>query len=1396
MASYNSSAQITISVNGQQARNMLTQLEKDAQRLERQLAKAAQAGDKASMQKLQRQLNNTRKMMDQLHSSSRTVADTLKALDKATPKELQKALRTLRNQLNGIERGTAAWDAQVDKIRRVREEINKLNGEMNPGEGFSSKVKNFFSSWQGAALGGIASVTGIVAIGRNAVNDYASMQEEMAGVTKYSGLATDQVEALNEEFKKMDTRTSREELNRLAQEAGRLGKTSVTDILGFVKAADKIQVALDELGDDATLTLSKLTTIFGDEARLGTERSLLAVGSVINELSQNCSASAPYLTDFAQRLGGVGSQAGMSIQQIMAFAAVLDSSGIQVERSATALSRLITHIFTDPAKYATAAGIDVSHFTQLVKTDMNEALLELLSTLSKTGKMDVLAGIFADMGEKGSGAVEALATLTGRIDELRAQQELANTAFEQATSVTKEAGVANSTVQAKLDKTQKSLRELSVELGEKLQPAIRLVTAGVAVGMDLLSKLISFIAANKTAILSFVAIFSAYKIALALSNAETRIMIALEKGLNVVMTTGRVIALALSSAYNMLAGNVTRAAAANRALNNSFNKSGWGAIIALIGLAIGAVMQYVQKMNDAASAERQRRARLAEIKKETTDYASKAVDAYTKEILSLKQLYGAAVNEASAKEKRISAAKELIKLYPSAFANFSTEQIMLGKSKDAYDNLTASIIRNAEARAAAELYKDNFKRLLTLKVQRADISQERADASKERDAIRRRNATQSRQAANTASTFTGSLAMSQGATTASYTPESTREADQHVIEATQRLNETTEEINQLIRSNNFLLKSFNRNSAFQSGMSGGTTGAAIPGNGGGGTPADAGSGAAHPGRTSSADRFAKENAWRDLAEAQARIAYRQGETDYIAYTERMDEIAVEFYRMQLQHSNLSEAERAKILGQYYDAMDARSNRWAQERIDKENTYYNTRIAEIKQFYIDGKISQETYDLKIEEEELAHWKRMAQAAKAGSQEQADAEKRLLDLRFEQRKKSLKKAEEAEERLRSYMEYRSEQLDSATRALGKHPLADTTKMYAELGWLQTAYQKEVAMAEENAKEKKRIDKAYAKARAEIFKKYGQENPDMSEYEKAVGEFAEWLESDGGKALMGAMSVVISGMGDIFSQVTSIMQSDVEMQTAAINKRYDAEIARAEGNTYKVAKLEKQKEEEIAKVKKEANRKQFVMQVIQAVAQTAQNALNAYGSAAAIPVVGYILAPIAASMAVAAGMLQVAAIKKQQQASEAQGYSKGGFTPSGRADEPVGIVHAGEWVANQKLVNNPRTRPLLEALDYAQRTNTIGSLRMADVSRSITAPMVLASRAESPQPVVINTPAPQVVVNENAEYTATMKRLTARLEHPFVTVNTVTGDMGIKKAQDEYKRLLQNKSPRKYK
>ena len=254
MSNYNTTANVVLSVNGRQAQKVLSSLQEEAQKLERKLAKAASAGDKASMKKLQRELNSTNRLINQLQGSAATAEQVLRRLDKATPKELQKTLRQLRNELNGIERGTAAWDAHVAKIKAVKAEIERVNETLAEQKSLSDRVMDWVNKWQMALVAVGAAITGLVMAGRKAVNAFAEMEQEMANVRKFTGMSAEEVSSLNEEFKKIDTRTPREELNQLAQEAGRLGKTSQEDVLGFVRAADKINVALDDLGSGATLT--------------------------------------------------------------------------------------------------------------------------------------------------------------------------------------------------------------------------------------------------------------------------------------------------------------------------------------------------------------------------------------------------------------------------------------------------------------------------------------------------------------------------------------------------------------------------------------------------------------------------------------------------------------------------------------------------------------------------------------------------------------------------------------------------------------------------------------------------------------------------------------------------------------------------------------------------------------------------------------------------------------------------------------------------------------------------------------------------------------------------------------------------------------------------------------
>ncbi|MBR5787266.1 MAG: phage tail tape measure protein [Muribaculaceae bacterium] len=1352
MSDYTTNASVNLTMNGEQPKKVLEELRTRAFNLENAIAKAAKAGNKTELTKLRKELKTTQRQIREMESATMQVEKVLKQLDKATPKELQRTLKTLEKQLNNLERGSEAWKKQTEYIKQVRAEIDKVNRELRNGESFWERFNRKMNDWQTTLAAGAAAVTGIVMAGRSAVNAFAEMDAEMANVRKFTGMTAEQVELLNQEFKKIDTRTSREDLNKLAQEAGRLGKTSQEDVLGFVKAADQINVALDDLGDGATLTLSKLTNIFGDEARLGTERSLLAVGSVINELSQNCTASAPYLAQFSQRLAGVGAQAGMTIPQLMAFAAVLDSQGQAVEMSATAMSKLIMDLFKETDKIAKATGLDLEEFKATLDKSTNEGLLMLLDRLKQLGGMDVLAPVFKDMGEEGARASAVISALAGNVDTVRRQQVEANKAFNEATSVTKEFNVQNTTVQAGLDKARKRLTELAVELGEKLAPVMKHVISSTTLLLKMMSAVIDFVAKYKGEIVVVTASIVAYTIAVNAAAIKTKVL-AVAQGIAKVATVAwTVVTQAAAVVTALFTGKLHKAKIEFMLFSAMLKASPIGLLVAGITAVVGGLVLWISRTKELTIAQKQ-----------LNDIENKAKQDTAEELSMLKVLYEASQDQKRSIEERTNAIAQLQEKYPDYFGSLSTEAILAGNAASEYDRLTTSILNSARAKARQQQMVANEQEILKLEQERdAKVNAALDDMSLNSQDQR----------------FYGNSRQAK----LMVLDDMSLEGKPEYLITKRYIDQVRENYNGKIsqyRSANNSLSQQVADDVVKSGGSGNTT-AKCPkcgklpcvcfkgGNGGNGDGDNS---------PENSDRFKVENEWKEREEALNRIAYAKGEKSYEEYNKRINEIAVEYYKKLKGHKEATALEQVQFEAQYYEALKKQADDNTQLTLDKERESYNERLADAKQFFIDGKYSLETYNEAVARIEEEHLRNMVTLTKEGTKERMDAEKALADFQYNMAVKKQQETKKQQEAIQKSQEQLKKDY------FGDNAVERKNAYESDLANLQIVYEAELKATEGNAQEKLRIDEAYEKAKLALKKKYGllAEEDNRNALERMNADFAEWLESDGGKAVMQSFDTIMSGMGAIFSQVSSLVQAELEIQTAAINKRYDKEISLAEGNSYKIAQLEKQKEKEIAKAKNEANKKMFAMQVIQAVAQTATNAINAYGSAAAIPVVGFVMAPIAAAMAVAAGALQIAAIKKQQQASEAQGYAKGGFTPAGAVDEEVGVVHAGEWVASQKLLANPVARPLINALDYAQRTNTIGSLRSADVSRSLANQSVVAQSA------------PTIVVEQNTEYTSIMKKLAERLDEPFVTVNTITGDNGIKKAQDEYDKLMRNKTPK---
>lgn len=1423
-----------------------------------------------TLEKAKKKLKTYEKQLDEVRSATEGVNSALSNLDSATPRQLEKALRTLNRQLKDMTPGSETWNSHIEKIKELKGRVSELKEETKEQQSLWQK----FMGWSQNAWPAIDLLnqwgSGFVDLARSAVDAFAEMDQEMANVRKFTGMTAEQVEELNEEFKKMDTRTSREDLNKLAQEAGRLGKTSSEDILGFVRAADKINVALDDLGDGATLKLSKLTGIFGDEKIYGTEQSLLKVGSVINELSQNCRASAPYLAEFASRMGGVGAQAGMTIQQVMGFGAVLDTYNQKVEASSTALSQVITRMMQEPAKYAKVAGLEVQKFSTMLKEDANGALLMFLESLQKAGGMDVLSPMFKDMGETGSRAIQALSTLATHIDEVKSQQEAANVAFKEGISIDKEFDVQNNTVQAGLEKCKKAAQEIRVELGQKLQPLMSHMLSSTSAIMRALLTTVKFLIEYKGAVISLAAAITAYNIVVNGSAMLTQVWGTVCKVVQGVATTSRVVILALRIGYYELTGQITRATAATRIFNTVSKASPIGIVVSLVTALIGVLATFLIRTDEARKAMERTRKEEEKWKKSLTDLSEASAQACAAEESRLKSLYQTAIDQAKSTDERRRAAEQLQQLYLAYFKNLSTEEILVGKAKNQYDQLRDSIIKAARARAAAAKIEENEGKLMTLEDQLKEERQAQQKRQQEYNkAVEKKKEAEKKHRKDVDGAALGDSREMNSRETQKHVKaldnaaDAVRDASGNLKEANNAVSQTEKKIAAINQANKELADKYRVSSSSNKTLENPEIPYAPKAGYTSKVQAEkerkkaekekkkaeaAARAAAVKAKKEFKEQLDQIKAARDKEQAEILALRMMGEIDYIEYNKRKLAADEKYYDDSIdlyKKWGIQEDDECQALARKREEFLNKTN---EQRLAL-NKEVIQRIAQAEERDLKARYESKSRhtlaeELRLEEEILkirfnALMDQQALYLKT-DKEYEEYQRQIDDLFLKDQESKQKKILEKINEFRKKFDHQSIHVKYDMERAALEELYERKKIKEEeyRKWLKKLNEQE---AQEEKKDKEDLPgmkkpqnhftnaalarEKYERQKKELDEALSDGRIDESEYRTAMrrigaelrkslvsplqecksewvslmstmieswAEFADALKDPDGDpfvAIGNAIEATAAIATSVMSMVTEFQKAEYEIQAAEVKKRYDAEIDAAQGNSYRIRKLEKEREKELANLKSEQSKKQFAMQVLSTVAQTAANAVQAFGAGLTVGgLAGLILAPLAAAMAVAQGTMQIALIKKQQQAAAAQGYSKGGFTKPGAVDEPAGIVHAGEWVASQKLLANPVARPMIEALDYAQRTNTIGSLRDEDVSRSIRASDSMVRIAESDGSSALMVAA----VAQNAEV---MASLNERLKHPIDAAVSIAGENGIAQAEDKYDRYLKNKSPKKF-
>lgn len=624
-------------------------------------------------------------------------------IDNSVP-AIQKKIRELTRDVKKMTIGTEEYNKTVKSISELNsilaEHKRAIRGVAEESKSLGqrlSSVADFFNKWYYSLQTGLDALGGVTTTIRQCVKDFADMEEAMADVRKYTGQTAEQVHEMNEDFKRMDTRTSREQLNALAGAAGRLGITNQKMIEEFVDGADKINVALgDDLGEGAVDKIGKLAHMFGEDENKGLRGAMLATGSAVNDLAQSSSANAGYIVDFTADLSGVAIQAGMTQAQIMGLASALDQNMQEEATASTVFSQLITKMYQEPARFATLAGKDVYEFTKLLKTNANEALLKFLSAMQATGGFDKMAPLFSEMKLEGTRAVGVLSSVATHLDQVREAQKVAFNAYNDGNSVIEEFNVQNNTVQAGIDKAKKQFLDLSVELGEKLLPLIQKGISTGSMAVKILSTVTNFVIAHRKALITLSTTIGTYVAGVKLSVLWKQRAIATEKLSAFWHAIQDKWLMTIMLRHAVLNGTMSKTVALQKMLNVVIGANPFGVFLAAITAVTTALVLYRQKLDDTAIAQN----KLSEIRQEA---ASKVGEQETK----IRALIEAAKDESMSMDDRRKAVAQLNKIIPGYNAQLDETTRKYKANDEALKDYLVSLQRKYELEGA----KDELRRL-------------------------------------------------------------------------------------------------------------------------------------------------------------------------------------------------------------------------------------------------------------------------------------------------------------------------------------------------------------------------------------------------------------------------------------------------------------------------------------------------------------------------------------------------------------------------------------------------------------------------------------------------------------------------------------------------------------
>lgn len=170
----------------------------------------------------------------------------------------------------------------------------------------------------------------------------------------------------------------------------------------------------------------------------------------------------------------------------------------------------------------------------------------------------------------------------------------------------------------------------------------------------------------------------------------------------------------LTGAMNKLVPGLGAGAGALKAFGKALGAIKMGSWITAIIAAGVALYNWVKSVKQAEAEHKQFVKSLTDIKEKSADYAAR-------EQINAKILFESAMKAAEGTTEYKNAVLEMQRLYPAYYANLSTESKNIRLLQDDYNKLSEDIMKAAKARAAQDLYTENYREILKLEQEEDEL---------------------------------------------------------------------------------------------------------------------------------------------------------------------------------------------------------------------------------------------------------------------------------------------------------------------------------------------------------------------------------------------------------------------------------------------------------------------------------------------------------------------------------------------------------------------------------------------------------------------------------------------------------------------------------------------------